>query len=83
MLNFHSIATVREHVVFSVKMKLFDCGHNLKDFTFLLTSLPQNMQHFLSNVVQHSDRAEESSSTVSALQLCRPLRETERFYIRI
>lgn len=82
MINFHSISTVKEHIAFSVKMELFDRGHNLKDFTSLLTSLPQNMQHFLSNVVQHSDRAEESSSTVSALQLCRPLRETERFYVR-
>lgn len=33
------------------------------------------MQHFPSNVVQHSDRAEESSSIVSALQLYRPLKE--------
>lgn len=68
---------MREHVASSVKMELPDCGHNLKDFIFLLTSLPQNMKHFLSNVVQRSDRAEESSSTVSALQLCRPLRETD------
>jgi len=73
MTNVNSTTTVREQLALSVK--LFYYGPNLKHFTFL----PQNMQHFPSNVVQHSDRAEESSSTVSALQLYRPLEETKRF----
>lgn len=71
MTDINSTTTVTEQVALSVQ--LFYYGPNLKHFTFL----PQNMQHFLSNVVQHSDRAEESSSTVSALQLYRPLKETE------